>query len=74
MHTDTITTEGQQASIRKSIRHLIGEEIERLIGLLDLLDGDADLEDVGDDEPDLGGSSYPTDAGWQYDLEMEDEL
>jgi hypothetical protein len=44
-------------------------EIERLIGLLDGIDGDEDLEATGDDEPSLG---WPN-AGQRPEIEMSDD-
>jgi hypothetical protein len=38
----------------KSARRRIEDAIEALIGLLDLVDGDAEIEDGGDTEPSLG--------------------
>lgn len=38
----------------KSARRRIEDAIDTLIGLLDLVDGDADHEDGGDREPSLG--------------------
>lgn len=37
-----------------AIRSIVAKEIERLIGILDAIDGDPDLEPGGDDEPSLG--------------------
>ena len=42
------------------LRERIEAEIERLISLLDTLDGDADLEPGNDDEPSMG---------WSYSFE-----
>ncbi|WAJ28924.1 hypothetical protein [Antarcticirhabdus aurantiaca] len=36
------------------MRERLARTIERLIGILDALDGDPDLEPGGDDEPSLG--------------------
>ena len=46
-------------------------KIEELVALLDLVDGDCDLEDNGDDEPSLGtrGSGGP--EGVEDDLEED---
>lgn len=35
-------------------RQWLGDEIDRMIGMLDALDGDPDFEETGDDEPSLG--------------------
>ncbi|ORE88182.1 hypothetical protein [Aurantimonas sp. 22II-16-19i] len=61
-----VTGLGQQKRQKIELR------IEALINLLDELDGDPDLEDGADDEPDLGGHGHDTDAGWQHDLERDD--
>lgn len=50
-----------------SLRQQAEEAIEQLIGLLDALDGDADLEPNGDLEPSLGvGMLWQPGIGWQY--------
>ena len=40
--------------IRGAVRARIAEEVARLIGVLDGLDADAELEEHGDEEPNLG--------------------
>jgi hypothetical protein len=52
---------------RKSIEN----EIERLIALLDAVDGDCDLEDDGDDEPSIGSTPICVRGAIQHDLELE---
>ncbi|TAX39126.1 hypothetical protein [Rhizobium leguminosarum] len=54
--------------------------IEELIALLDLLDGDENLEHDNDNEPSLGAPEHVTQTHWympvgseQTDLEIEDE-
>ncbi|MBY5343666.1 hypothetical protein HFN08_25405 [Rhizobium leguminosarum] len=54
--------------------------IEELIALLDLLDGDENLEPDNDNEPSLGAPEHVTQTHWympvgseQTDLEIEDE-
>lgn len=54
--------------------------IEELIALLDLLDGDENLEPDNDNEPSLGAPEHVTQTHWympvgseQSDLEVEDE-
>ncbi|MBY3295779.1 hypothetical protein HFO10_07335 [Rhizobium laguerreae] len=54
--------------------------IEELIALLDLLDGDENLEPDNDNEPSLGAPEHITQTHWympvgseQSDLEVEDE-
>ncbi|NKQ73870.1 hypothetical protein C3Y89_26655 [Rhizobium sp. UPM1132] len=54
--------------------------IEELIALLDLLDGDENLEPDNDNEPSLGAPEHVTQTHWympvgseQADLEIEDE-
>lgn len=48
-------------------RKRLEAKIEELIEMLDLLDGDPDLEDNGDLEPSLGSTPY---LG-EYDLELD---
>lgn len=59
-----------------SLRQQAEEAIERLIALLDTLDGDADLEPNGDLEPSLGvGLVWDRATGWRNtsaDLEGHD--
>ena len=43
--------------------------IEEMIGLLDILDEDPDLEDNGDDEPSLGSSGQYINDKFECDLE-----
>jgi len=50
-------------------RRAVEDEIERLIGLLDGMDGDENLETTGDDEPSLG---WPN-AGQRPTLGMSDD-
>ncbi len=50
-------------------RRVVEDEIERLIGLLDGIDGDENLEATGDDEPSLG---WPN-AGQRPRPEMSDD-
>lgn len=45
--------------------------IEEMIGLLDVLDGDENLEDSGDDEPSLGSSARYGNGKLEYDLEED---
>lgn len=62
--------------MRPTIRQQAEEAIERLIALLDELDGDADLEPNGDFEPSLGvGLLWSPAHGLRYtsdDLEGHD--
>lgn len=48
-------------------------KIEELIALLDLLDGDADLEDTGDDEPWIGSFGVVGRNGVEHDLEQDED-
>ncbi|WP_105437528.1 hypothetical protein [Neorhizobium sp. T25_13] len=48
-------------------RRRLEAKIEEMIGLLDILDGDPDVENSGDEEPWLGGSPQ---CG-EYDLEVD---
>jgi hypothetical protein len=53
-------------------RMSIATTIERLIDMLDAVDGDPDLEETGDDEPSLGvGVSMRDTARIEYDLEAD---
>lgn len=61
-------------------RDRIEAQIEALIGLLDLMDVDPDLEPDNDNEPSLGAPEHVTQTHWympvgseQADLEIEDE-
>ncbi len=56
-------------SILKHRRAEVEARIEELISLLDLLDGDCDLEENGDAEPSLGQSGYYLNGKLEYDLE-----
>ncbi|MFN3506235.1 MAG: hypothetical protein ACK4ZU_02080 [Allorhizobium sp.] len=49
------------------VRKRLEAKIEELIEMLDLLDGDPDLEDNGDMEPSIGSTPY---LG-EYDLEWD---
>ncbi len=51
-------------------RKRLEAKIEELIEMLDLLDGDPDLEDNGDLEPSLGSTPYRG----EYDLEDDPDL
>lgn len=58
-------------------REELETRIEEMIALLDILDGDCDLEDNGDAEPSLGGPSLYGPQGLEHDLEgdtSDDEL
>jgi len=57
------------ALLDASVRRSIEDEIERLIALLDLLDGDPDLEDGRDDEPEETDCDV---AGCATDLEGDE--
>lgn len=46
------------------LRHMIEDHIERMIALLDALDGDADMEASGDDEPSLAYAVCHPAIGW----------
>lgn len=48
-------------------RKRLEAKIEELIALLDVIDGDPDLEDNGDMEPSLGSTPYRC----EYDLELD---
>ena len=53
-------------------RQRLEGKIEELIGLLDFLDGDCDLEENGDLEPSLGSIPRAGANGVEYDLEFDD--
>ena len=53
----------------KSFRAALGDEIERMIALLDAIDGDADLEEGGDLEPSLGAYR----VGCDLELDASDD-
>lgn len=56
------------------IRLHVEREIERLIALLDAMDGDCDLEDGADDEPSIGSDPRVSVMGeLEIDLELDDE-
>jgi hypothetical protein len=48
-------------NVPKAARQKVEEAIEAMIAWLDHMDGDADHEDVGDDEPSLGGGELGDD-------------
>jgi hypothetical protein len=52
-------------------RQALEAKIEEMIALLDLLDGDPDLEDSGDTEPSLGEAGLITASGVECDLEWD---
>ncbi|WP_221155323.1 hypothetical protein [Rhizobium lentis] len=53
-------------------REIVEACIEELIALLDLLDGDPDLEDNGDLEPSIGSTPLYIGNHCVYDLELDD--
>ncbi len=53
-------------------RHRLEAKIEELIALLDLLDGDPDLEDNADAEPSLGSTAKCIGNECVEDLELDD--
>lgn len=65
MHMQAPTLPMQRASLEA--------KIEELIALLDLLDGDADLEPDNDNEPSLGWSDMESRYGCQADPHGEDD-
>lgn len=62
-----------RADLQTTRKRLEGK-IEELIALLDLLDGDPDLEDTSDDEPSLGGVAiFDINGVVQHDLEQDED-
>ena len=53
-------------------RETIESYVEQLIALLDLLDGDPDLEDNGDSEPSIDSAPQCIGNGCLEDLELDD--
>ena len=66
---DLFPTTSAPYALPEAARQRIGDEIERLIALLDAADGDADLEDNGDLEPNLGYSTGRGLAGEEFEGE-----
>lgn len=71
-------TEGRNAPTVAQLRVQMAAAIERLIAVMDALDGDSDLEDTADDEPSLtwpedqdGGGRRP--VGWSFETDLEQE-
>lgn len=54
------------------LRVRVEAEIERLIGLLDVIDGDPDLEDNADDEPSIGSAWRFVGGQVLYDCELDE--
>jgi hypothetical protein len=64
----------QAAAVRPMLtRHQIEDEIERLIGLLDAMEPDPDLEDAGDAEPWLGAAEADRFSNRGWNLAPSDE-
>jgi hypothetical protein len=59
----------RSSAILQHRRAELEARIEEMIGLLDVFDGDPDLEDNGDDEPSLGQSACSANGKPEYDLE-----
>ncbi|MBB4297262.1 hypothetical protein GGI55_001789 [Rhizobium leguminosarum] len=67
-------------AVQELRRETLEGYIEELIALLDLLDGDENLEPDNDNEPSLGAPEHVTQTHWYMpvgsehtDLEIEDE-
>ncbi|ANL34087.1 hypothetical protein [Rhizobium phaseoli] len=58
--------------IQELRREIVEAHIEELIALLDLLDGDPDLEENGDLEPSIGSAPLYVGSKCLYDLEFDD--
>lgn len=60
------------SALLQTQRWRLEQKIEELIELLDLVDGEPDLEDTGDDEPSAGDKAYVSRCGTaHYDLEED---
>lgn len=59
--------------VAHTTRARLEAKIEELVSLLDLIDGDPDLEDTGDDEPSLGASGMVGPKGVEHDLEQDED-
>jgi hypothetical protein len=74
LSTSASAAQPLDAQTVRRLRKQLADRIERDIALLDLLDGDPDLEPDNDDEPSLG-SANPSQLGWSggglQDLEGE---
>lgn len=57
--------------MRASVRQMLADHIERMIDLLDTLDGDADMEPDCDDEPSLAYAVYHPAVGWTLSDDRE---
>ncbi|MBY3445534.1 hypothetical protein [Rhizobium laguerreae] len=75
-------SEAEKLGIVAVVNHRANIEacIEDLIGILDFMDGDENLEPDNDNEPSLGAPEHVTQTHWympvcseQADLEIEDE-
>ncbi|PDV89964.1 hypothetical protein CO652_00655 [Rhizobium sp. H4] len=75
-------TEAEKIDVIATVRQRISLEIciEKLINLLDAMDGDENLEADNDNEPCLGAPEHVVQTHWyspvsleQADLELEDE-
>ncbi|MGZ2383859.1 hypothetical protein EHI46_17580 [Rhizobium leguminosarum] len=75
-------SEAEKLGIVARVNHRANIEacIEDLIGILDFMDGDENLEPDNDNEPSLGAPEHVTQTHWymlvgseQADLEIEDE-
>lgn len=65
----------RSATLYRFRRAELEARIEELIALLDTIDGDADLEDNGDDEPSIASipKCSPNSAAAEHDLEDDRE-
>lgn len=61
---------------RRVLRTQIEDAVERLLAMLDALDGDTDLEDGADAEPSLAAPENPhgSQAGWMRGSDTDCEL
>ncbi|MBY5440485.1 hypothetical protein [Rhizobium leguminosarum] len=75
-------SEAEKLGVVAIVNHRANIEacIEDLIGILDFMDGDENLEPDNDNEPSLGAPEHVTQTHWympvgseQADLEIEDE-
>jgi len=60
--------------IKAFCRSELERRIEGMIALLDVMDGDPDLEDGGDDEPSIGSRAIRVGSRIEDDMELVDKV